>query len=229
MKYKHLFFDLDRTLWDFDHNTHQALLSIYHKYNLSEIIGNADLFINIFRKHNEQMWNAYRRGDINKTKLREARFYKTLLEFNINDSDLAIKMDNDYISISPNNTVLIPHATDILEYLYKRYNLFILTNGFKESQIRKLQNSKIFNFFKEVFTSDGLQALKPNNKIFHLALSSVNAKKNESIMIGDDLYIDIIGAREYGIDQVYFNPYKNMHNEKVTYEISSLDQLKEIF
>ena len=227
-RYRHVFFDLDRTLWDFDKNTRDALIIIYEKYNLSTIITDIDAFINAFRKNNEQMWISYRRGEITKSKLREIRFYKTLKEFNIEDNGLAKKMDADYILLSPDNTQLIPHTTEVLEYLQKRYTLYILTNGFRETQTRKIFNSGIESYFTRIFTSDDLHSTKPNKQIFHLALSAVNAKKSESIMVGDDLLIDIIGAREYGIDQVHLNPDKKVHNQKITYEICSLKELMDI-
>ncbi len=227
-KYKHLFFDLDRTLWDYKSNVREVLKDIYDKYNLRGYSIDFEIFLNVFDRYNELLWTKFRKGQIKKEFLRDRRFYLTLKKLGVKDNDLSIKCSSDYIELSPNKTNLFPDVIETLEYLKSKYRLHIITNGFNEVQFRKLKNSGIKHFFEKVVTSDNAGSQKPNMKIFEYALTSVNARKNESLMIGDDWEIDIMGAKGYGFDQVYFNPDKIAHSEKPTIEITSIGELKKI-
>jgi putative hydrolase of the HAD superfamily len=227
-KYKHLFFDLDRTLWDFETNSIQAFKAIFEKRNLSEIFPDFDTFVKTYKHHNEKLWEQYRLGEIKKDELRNNRFLLTLKDFGCEDAELAKTIGDDYVELSPQQTTLFPGTIETLEYLSPKYKMHIITNGFVEVQYKKLRNSKLEKYFDKIITSEEAKASKPKPGIFHAALSSANAKKAECLMIGDDLKNDIIGARDYGFDQVFFNPHKNEHQEKVSYEVESIPALREI-
>ncbi|MDY6801250.1 MAG: YjjG family noncanonical pyrimidine nucleotidase [Bacteroidota bacterium] len=227
-KYKNIYFDLDRTLWDFDSNAKETFQDIYEKHELHKIFNNFDNFYNTYVKHNERLWKIYRDGNIRKSMLAFKRFALTLEEFGVKDEGLAQIIGQDYIEISPTKKRLFPGTYETLEYLKNKYNLYIITNGFNEVQFTKIKNSKLDIFFKKIFTSENAGAQKPNAKIFEHALKSVNARKKESLMIGDDLDTDIIGAKKFGLDQVYFNPQKKKHSEDITHEITSLKELQKI-
>jgi putative hydrolase of the HAD superfamily len=227
-KYKHIYFDLDRTLWDFDSNAKETFQDIYEKHELHKIFNNFDNFYHTYVKHNERLWKIYRDGKIKKSVLAFKRFALTLEEFGVKDEGLAKIIGQDYIEISPTKKRLFPGTYETLEYLKNKYNLYIITNGFNEVQFTKLKNSKLDTFFKKIFTSENAGAQKPNAKIFEHALKSVNARKKESVMIGDDIDTDIIGAKKFGLDQVYFNPLGKKHSEDITHEITSLKELQNI-
>jgi len=227
-KYLHIFFDLDKTLWDFKANSIETLKDIYEKYNLGDYTSNFENFYDSYFVHNENLWNEYREGKITKQILRYKRFSLTLSDFGINSYKLANQMGDDYVLISPQKKLLFPYSIEILNYLKDKYALYIITNGFKEVQITKLKNCNLYDFFDKIFISEEIGAQKPNPKIFKHAINTVNAKKDESIMIGDDLIVDILGAKNFGIDQVFFNPSKQTHNESITFEINSLIELKDI-
>lgn len=227
-KYKHVYFDLDRTLWDFESNAEETFEEIYDKYKLDTIFPKFDSFHETYKKHNQRLWKAYRDGKLKKAILRNKRFELTLEEYGNTDPSLAKKIGDDYITLSPTKTRLFPGAQEILEYLYQKYNLYIITNGFNEVQFAKLKNCGIDNYFKSVFTSEDAGAQKPHKEIFQHALKNVNAKKSESIMIGDDLESDIQGAMNFGLDQIFFNPNGNPHALKPSYEIRQLEEIKTI-
>lgn len=227
-KYKHIYFDLDRTIWDFDQNAQETFHDIYTKYELEKIFKNFDNFYLTYVGHNERLWKKYREGKIKKSILSYKRFSLTLEEFGVNDDELAKQIAQDYITISPTKKRLFPFAVETLEYLHKKYKLYIITNGFNEVQFTKLKNSELDKYFSKVFTSEDAGAQKPNPLIFENAIKSVNARKKESIMIGDDLEADILGAKKFGLDQVFFNPFKKDHKEEITHEIESLKELQEI-
>lgn len=227
-KYKHIYFDLDRTLWDFENNSKAAIENVLKKFELKELLAQFDLFIQRYNIYNERLWALYRKGQIKKSQLRVTRFHLTLKEFDINNLELAKKIDKEYIATSPRNTFLMPGTLEVLNHLSKKYSLYIITNGFKEVQNIKLHSSGLINYFIKVFTSDDIGYPKPDKRIFEAAIKSSNAKKKDCLMIGDDLDIDIIGAKKFGIDQVYFNKDDILHEEKPTFEINTLTELLKI-
>jgi putative hydrolase of the HAD superfamily len=168
----------------------------------------------------------YRKGLLTKATLRATRFYDTLLRFEVDHPELAAEIDHEYISRSPHKTNLFPHAIEVLGYLSEKYQLHIITNGFSEVQDIKITKSGLQPFFTHRITSETVGVNKPDPVIFRHALKLAGAKRTESIMIGDNLDVDIIGARRVGLDQVYFNPDKKAHGEKVTFEILNLSELK---
>ncbi len=226
-RYQHLFFDLDRTLWDFESNSRQALSEIYETCELQGVgIAEIQQFIAAYEIINEELWSAYRLGNIHKRALRKMRFHKTLEKFGCADTLLSKRMEDMYISISPIKTALFPNAIEVLEYLADKYRMHIITNGFEEVQHIKLENSRLRHYFDFVMTSELAAARKPDPTIFRLAMQKVGAVPSNSLMIGDDLIADIGGARSIRMDQVFFNPGKNQHQEEVTHEIVDLIELK---
>jgi putative hydrolase of the HAD superfamily len=225
--YKHIFFDLDRTLWDFDANAREAFEDIRHKHGLDTYIDNQTL-IRTYKKYNEYLWDEYRYGRIDKDKLRIERFILTLKAIGIDDWNLALKISEDYLAIAPQKTNLLPGTLEALDYLNQRYHLHILTNGFEHTQQKKLNNSNIASYFSVVVTSESLPGKKPSPEFFHHALLQAGSEKAEAIMVGDDLDVDIVGARNAGIDQIYYNPSGTKHHENVTYEIIHLKELMTI-
>lgn len=227
-RYKHIFFDLDRTLWDFDKNSAETLQDIIRDFRLQELIKDRRKFISVYNKHNDRVWHLYRNKEITKAELRVERFRRTLSEFKLNDLVLAKKISNYYINNSPNKGHLIEHACEILDYLRPSHSLYIVSNGFYDTQVRKLKTSGIDKYFKMIFTSDRIGAAKPNKLFFQYALSSSNAKKAESLVIGDDFTNDIMGAKNFGLDQLWFNPDNISCNVAPTFETTSLAEIKNI-
>ncbi len=226
--YRHIFFDLDRTLWDFDSNSREALTEIFNEYELIKYFSSTDQFIRIYHKNNNSLWTSYRNGKLKKEVLRSLRFELCLKEVRVNNPDLAKTIGERYLKLSTEKTIVFPYTYEILDYLFLKYPLYILTNGFNETQLIKLKNSRLSTYFRYVFTSETIGYNKPHPKIFQWAVSSVNARKKDCLMIGDDFEVDILGAKSFGIDQVFFNPENLQFEQKASYEISTLLELKEI-
>ncbi len=226
-KYRHLFFDLDHTLWDFDANSKQTIFELFDYNNLTEREGiEADDFHETYLVINESKWDLYRQGLINKAELRATRFTESFAKHGFNDLAFSQKFEADYLARCPHQTALLPGAIAALEFLKDDYELHIITNGFIESQETKLTKSGLAPYFKQVVSSDEVGVNKPHPKIFEHSLGGVKAQKEESLMIGDNLEADIIGAQQFGIDQVYYNPYQQAHEHRPTFEISDLLELK---
>ncbi|MCB0698646.1 MAG: noncanonical pyrimidine nucleotidase, YjjG family [Chitinophagales bacterium] len=229
-KYKHIFFDLDHTLWDFDKNSEYTLQKLYTDYNLKNVgIPDFKTFLHTYNAHNERLWARFRSGFIKRDELRWKRFWLTMLDFQIGDTVLANELSMAYLELLPTQTILTPHAKELLEYCNEHYSIHLITNGYELTQKMKLQFSGISAYFSEVFTSERCNGIKPHKEIFEFALSTTGAGIEESIMVGDALDVDILGAANVGMDQVYYNPTKMQHDRKPTYEVASLSELKSIF
>jgi putative hydrolase of the HAD superfamily len=225
-KYKHLFFDLDRTLWDFDKNSSETLTDAVFHFELQDKIQDIGNFISHFNLHNDFVWELYRQRKMNKEKVRFERFRLTLEPYGIDDPAQINELQLYYISNAPLKKNLLDDCIEVLEYLVERYSLYIVSNGFYEIQMLKMQSGKIESYFKKVFTSDVLGHSKPDRKIFEHAVKSVNARKTESLFIGDDPINDIEGPKNFGIDQVWLMTDVALCNAIPTYTIESLSELK---
>lgn len=226
-KYEHLFFDLDRTLWDFEANSEAALRGLFDSHDLQRKgVDNFDEFFTTYRKINEACWADYRVGGISKDQLRLNRFLKTFQNFGLDDAKLALRFGDDYIEESPKQKCLQPGAEEVIDYLAGKYYLHIITNGFKEVQHIKLKNCGLLPYFSEVIISEEEGQKKPHRLVFDRALERARARETGSLMVGDDLEADVIGARNAGWDQIYYNPGGLRHTENVTFEIQHLNELK---
>jgi len=235
MKYKHLFFDLDHTLWDFEANSRQTLEELYHNLQLKERgIGDFGLFHKNYLVHNDKLWDHYRNGYIKVDELRWKRMWLALLDFKIADEQLARDMGVLFLDLLPTRKILFPYTIEILEYLSaSQYQLHLITNGFEKTQHGKLKSSGLDKYFAEVITSEASNSLKPHKEIFEYAFKKTNAHPEESIMIGDTIEVDILGALNAGIDQVHVNHLSNeeelVEGKKPTFTVYSLKELEGIF
>lgn len=230
-RYNHLLFDLDHTLWDFEANARATLQELHRALQLDEKgVSDFDLFHRTYIAHNEKLWERYRNGHIKQDELRIKRMWLSLLDFKISDEELARELSVRFLDLLPTRTILFPYTKEILEYLSdKGYMLHLVTNGFEKTQQNKLMYSGLTPFFKEIITSEGSGSLKPNKEIFQFALDKCHATANECIMIGDNVEVDILGAINAGIDQVYVNHLGVNPSIKPTYMVNSLKELEEIF
>ena len=237
-KYKSIFFDLDNTLWDFDKNSFEALKQTYLHYGINNTISDFNTFYSTYSKINDACWQEYREQKISKKELIIKRFKNTLEHFSIKEIDF-IEFNGQYLGSMAKQLHLIEGAIEILEYLKsKNYKLFIITNGFKEVQYKKLENTGLLKYFQKVFVSEEVKAPKPHKEIFEHALKSSNSAKKHSIMIGDSWESDILGSKQFGIDQVHFSNRNNifftleekkelLNSKNLTHRINKLEQIKQ--
>lgn len=228
-KYKHIFFDLDRTLWDFDAAAEVAFERIYEQYHLKDLgIPSAHEFHEVYHPLNERLWELYREDKITKDNLNRARFVLPLEHYGIHDTALADHLSEDYVYWSPRIVRLVPGTMDLLEYLKPKYHLHLITNGFQEVQDTKLSLSGMKPYFETLTVSEEVGVKKPNPEIFHYALRKANASAEESLVIGDEMAVDIDGARAAGIDQVFFNQNGKTIKGERTFEVHNLLEIKNI-
>lgn len=231
MKYRHLFFDLDHTLWDFDANAMETLADVYESLQLKEMgVDDFDLFCKHYLYHNAILWDRYHNGFITSDDLKWKRMWRTLLEFKIGSEELARNMSGVFLEILPTKQNLFPYTHEILQHLKEKgYVLHLITNGFEKTQWRKLDNSNLGQYFNEVITSETSNSVKPNKEIFEYALKITGAELKESIMIGDNLDADIKGAINAGMDSVFVNHINaELNGVKPTHVIYHLKELEGI-
>jgi putative hydrolase of the HAD superfamily len=219
---KHIFFDLDHTLWDFDKNSALTFEKIFKLNNLDIDL---DSFLKVYVPINLQYWKLYREEKIDKKSLKFARLNDAFKALDLEVSARIVhKLSDDYITYLSTFNHLFPDTIALLEYLQPKYTLHIITNGFKEVQHGKLNQSHIDHYFQTVTNSEMVGVKKPNPKIFKHALHMAKATAEESLMIGDNLEADIMGALNFGMDAICFN----YHKETLASDIIGVDHLSEL-
>ncbi len=225
---KHLFFDLDRTLWDFDQNSENALKQLFNELGLETHIDSFDTFHEHYKENNARLWKEYGAGKLTKEVLRNLRFEVTLKTFELHDPYLIQQMSDGYIDVSPKQTALFPGAIDTLTQLKSDgYQMHIITNGFREVQFVKIDNCDLTPYFDVIVCSEDVGVNKPDKQIFTHALTKAKAQPSLSVMIGDDYEVDVSGAIHSGMHGIHFDPY-NMFPDEHLVRIRSLSELPDI-
>ncbi|WP_418698042.1 YjjG family noncanonical pyrimidine nucleotidase [Bacteroides sp.] len=228
-QYKNLFFDLDDTLWAFSQNARDTFEEMYQKYGYDRFFQSFQHFYTLYQRRNVELWEEYGNGQVTKEELNRQRFLYPLEAAGAGDATLAKNFSDDFFSVIPTKSKLMPHAQEVLEYLSARYNLYILSNGFQELQCHKMRSAGIDRYFKKVVLSDDIGVLKPWPEIFHFALSTTQSELKDSLMIGDSWENDITGARGVGMHQAFYNVTgKTELPFQPTYHISDLKELMQI-
>lgn len=227
---KHLFFDLDHTIWDFDKNATETLLELYERHRLEELgLRSADEFISRYTDNNQLLWAQYHLGKISKATLRAERFHKTFIEMGVHPERVPEQFEEDYVKISPTKTNLFDGSEKVLTYLQQKYTLHIISNGFKETTLIKMDRCSLNPYFQNVIISEDVGVNKPDKAIFEYALEKASALKQESIMIGDSLEADIRGAQDFGMRAIFFNPNNKERPKDVIWQINHLEELLQHF
>jgi len=221
----HIIFDLDNTLWDFSGNSKKILQQIFADLDLeSRGIPDFQQFHAQYAFRNEYLWKQYGLGNATKEEVRHNRFYITLNDFGLNDHALAAKAADFYVHHTSRQKELMPDALELLAYLNTKYALHIITNGFEEVQLFKLENTGLHTFFTTVTTAERAQALKPDKRIFQFALREIQAQPEECVYIGDSPDADGNGATNAGLHFILFDP----ENKTQDHNFKSVRSLKEL-
>ncbi|KQC32915.1 haloacid dehalogenase [Nonlabens sp. YIK11] len=218
---KHVFFDLDHTLWDFDRNSKMAYAQIFEE----EQIGlDLEKFIEVYQPLNLQYWKRFRESEMSKEELRYRRLKDTFdaCDFSVADDHIN-KMADMYLEYLPNHNHLFPNCTPLLDTLKDQFELHIITNGFDEVQARKMQNSGLSPYFKYVLTAETAGVKKPDPAIFERALKDTGATIGNSVMIGDSHEADILGARKIGLRTIWFTDTAHHTHDEIA--VSDLKQI----
>ena len=227
--YKHLFFDLDDTLWDTFHNNKECLRELYADYHFERHYASFEAFYDIYMPHNMRLWEQYRNHEIDRQTLIIERFRHVLRPLGIEDEKGILQVNHDFLQRTTTKTRLIDGAIELLDYLRPSYKMYILSNGFREVQYKKLLRSGLAPYFERLILSEDAHIQKPHKEIFDFALKNTNSRRNETLMIGDSWEADITGAFHAKIDQLWLNPEQlPATGFTPTYTVRSLDEIKRI-
>ncbi len=229
MEYKSLFIDLDDTLWDTYQNNKECLKELYAEYDMERHYASFEAFFAIYMPHNLELWAKYRNGEVSRQTLIIERFRYVFRPLGINKPEEILKINAKFLQRTTLQTRLIQGAIELLEYLYPKYRLFILSNGFREVQALKLQNAGLASYFERLILSEDACIQKPHKGIFDYALKTTNSRRAESLMIGDSWDADIVGAYNSRIAQIWYNPKEEQAQGFMpTYTVKRLDEIKHI-
>ena len=223
---KHIFFDLDHTLWHFEKNSSLTFKFLLNKYNIDIDLKS---FLKIYMPINFSLWNLYRDDKITKQYLRYNRLKSTFEKLNISiKSSVIDNISDDYVKHLPDNNFLLKDAITVLDYLFKKYTLHIITNGFTEVQNTKIINSNLKKYFTCIIDSETVGVKKPHSKIFQYAYDISKAtNKSQCLMIGDNYEADVMGAIKNGFKAIHLNSNnETLHENSII--INDLISLKEI-
>lgn len=219
-----IFFDLDHTLWDFEKNSALTFNKILAEQNIPIAL---ESFLEVYVPINFAYWKLYREEKISKENLRYQRLKTTFDKLQVSISDAVIdRLSEDYIRYLPHFNHLFDGARSTLEYLMPKYNLHIITNGFREVQGLKMKASNIVHYFDHIIDSESVGVKKPNPLIFKHALELAKVPAANCLMIGDSLEADVIGAKEMGIQPIHFIAHGEPHHDHapIITELSTLTQ-----
>lgn len=225
---RHIFFDLDNTLWDHRKNAYLTIKELFNQQKITEKYGiDFESFHQVYHDINERLWEQIRDGEIDKDYLRKHRFYDSFLSFGIDDVQLSDYFEHHFLDEILNYNELVDGAIDLLDYLRnKGYIMHIISNGFQEVTERKCILSGISDYFETITSADSIGLRKPRPEIFDYSLNLAKAGKEESIMIGDDWIADVKGAQNFGMDVIFFDVYQDNPQEAGLKVVRHLSEIK---
>ncbi len=224
---KHVFFDLDHTLWDFETNSDQAYRRVFDEEGLAV---DFDRFMQVYHPINQQCWEDYAAGKVTKDDVKYNRLRRALEQMDIRlPAEVYRRMAERYGQYLSQGTALCEGAKEILDYLKDKYTLHLLSNGFAEVQYPKIERSGLQDYFRTITLSEETGRLKPHPSVFRHALQKAGALAHESVMIGDSFGSDITGALNMGMQAVFYDPHHSRQvPETIAPTVRRLEELKKI-
>lgn len=222
VKYRTILLDADDTIFDFAACESKAIGLAFENFGfqINEEIRNS------YAQINEDLWKQYEKGIIDKEKVISQRFRILFDRFDIKgDKD---GFEEAYQELLGMQHFLVEDAIQVIEYLYQRYNLYIVTNGVTKTQKRRLRESGVEAYMKRIFVSEETGFQKPMKEYFDYCFERIDGLVlAETMIIGDSLSSDIKGGNNAGITTCWYNPksLNNTTNSIVDFEIRNLKEL----
>ena len=225
MRFQHLLFDADDTLFDFQKSAAQAFSVMCQRNDIPEPPETYQLYDAI----NAVLWAEFEQGKISKDFVTHERYIRFLHQLKL-DRD-PHKCNHDYLAALGDATFPFPHTEEVCQTLVDRgHFLYIVTNAVASVQKRRLQQCTFSHLFKDVFISEEAGAAKPSKAYFDYVCARIPGLTPENtLVIGDSLTTDIRGANNAGLPCCWLNPKKKPAPSDLTihYEIQQLPELLE--
>ncbi len=227
MKYDLFLFDLDDTLLDFKASEKLSFVSAMNSVGLTTDLDN---LFRTYQIENAALWKQFEQGKTTKDLLKVERFRK-LFEIHAIEIDPVLTA-NRYLDALPEAVVLIDHAVELCDFLSGKGELGIITNGIQTTQVQRLSRSKLAPFISFMAVSEEAGYAKPDVRFFEYTVKQARKfDKKSTLMVGDKLETDILGAHHFGIDSCWFNPAKTKiepHEVAPQLEITHLSELRKL-
>lgn len=224
---KHIFFDLDNTLWDYRKNAKLTLVNLFTEYDIENTYGKIfNEFYEAYYLVNQELWDGYREKTVSKEELHRRRFPETFEKLGIQNFGFSAEMEIRFMNEVADSQHLVEGTEEILEYLKGKYELHILSNGFEEVTHKKINGCIIKDYISTISTSESAGIPKPDPKAFQTAIDKSGAKISESLYVGDDWIADMVGATRFGMKAIFFNPL--FENHLWIDEVPVIDKLVEL-
>ncbi|CAH1851193.1 YjjG family noncanonical pyrimidine nucleotidase [Convivina intestini] len=225
--YKYLIFDLDDTVLDFSGGEAVNIRRIFAGLGLTD--DDLTKAIDTYRGINHKLWGQYEMGKIPRNEIFEVRFTKTLKALNLEGSGM--DLEAKYYDMILHNYRILPHAKHILNELGRKYTLIAGTNGQAELQRMRLKKTDIERYFDQIYISEEMGSKKPQASFFdQIFQDNPEMTLDNTVMIGDGLYTDVLGGNNYGIATLWINHHGTSTPENIdpTYEVHTLDEIMDI-
>lgn len=202
-----IFFDLDDTIWNFSVNSEKSLRILYDiSPILRKLFKSIEEFIEIYHKNNSLMWDYYSKGEVTTQQLKVERWRRTLAtrQFEVLTA-VCEELDRNYLEILAQQDEMIPGVTEMLQRLIKNYLIAVLSNGFSQTQYKKLHFSGLERYVTRTIVSEEIGINKPDSRLFQYAIEETGAS-SPCLMIGDHAETDVLGAMKAGWHAIWYNP-----------------------
>lgn len=227
-----LFIDFDDTLYDTHGNAVIALHELFDLLRLERYFPDPQVFYDEYWKANIDLWTRYSKGEITRDYLIVERFRKPFSfgEGLSTDEAYCLEASDRFLDFCSCKPGLVEGAKELMDYFRNRgYRLHMCSNGFHEVQYKKLRACGLYEYFDTIILSEDAGYNKPAPEYFDYAFKKSGAKKESTLMIGDNFQTDILGAKRVGLRVAYFNRYPEYPaTEPIDYEVTSLRQLMDI-
>jgi YjjG family noncanonical pyrimidine nucleotidase len=209
--YRHLLFDLDNTLLDFDRAEKTAFCAAFSAYGL---LPDEQTYA-LYHRINDDLWKRLERGEISRERLFVLRFTMLLEKLRIRDGGLSEELSRAYFRLLSHQSFTVEGAEEVCRALAAEYSLHIITNGTAPVQRERLRGSGLLPYCTGIFISDEIGAAKPSPLFFSAVMTEIGAAlPAECCVIGDSWSSDIAGALAAGIDAVWICPQGNAVPER---------------
>ena len=212
---KRIIFDLDNTLITWKDEYWNAVNRTFEKLDLQytdEDIEKIKCAVDYYEDGRNDRYNK----KIMKNTLEQ------FLEYELPENFIEIWLEN-LGECAP--TTLDKEVIDTLEYLKQKYDLVVLTNWFRYTQVTRLKSAGIIEYFDDIYTGDTV--LKPYKESYMNACGQYSP--SECLMIGDTIDKDVLGPNKYGIDSIYYNPEGKEYDKKKIISIDNFNEIKELY
>lgn len=201
-----IFFDLDDTLWNFSQNSTASLHALYDiSPILRKLFKDKQEFIDTYHTHNERMWELYSMGKVTTAQLKEERWRRTLStkQFEVLTA-VCEELERTYLDILARQKIEMDYAHTLLNELQKKCIIAVISNGFSDTQYKKIRYSGLGRFITRTLVSEEININKPDKAFFEYAVNETGAV-GPHLYIGDHPSTDILGAMKAGWYAIWIN------------------------